>query len=77
MSEAGEEAVISLCLWHCVQAPAIPPITLALAGLRTTHSPSLSSGSPEEQKALWIKQLLHLVEKKNSLVAEEAELMIK
>ncbi|XP_036270437.1 F-actin-monooxygenase MICAL1 isoform X1 [Pipistrellus kuhlii] len=35
------------------------------------------SSSPEEQKALWIKQLLHLVEKKNSLVAEEAELMIK
>ncbi|KAK1338122.1 hypothetical protein QTO34_001232 [Cnephaeus nilssonii] len=35
------------------------------------------SSSPEEQKALWLKQLLHLVEKKNSLVAEEAELMIK
>lgn len=35
------------------------------------------SSSPEQQKELWLKQLLHLVEKKNSLVAEEAELMIK
>lgn len=41
------------------------------------HSSSFSSGSPEQQKELWLKQLLHLVEKKNSLVAEEAELMIK
>ncbi|XP_066867688.1 F-actin-monooxygenase MICAL1 isoform X2 [Kogia breviceps] len=34
------------------------------------------SSSPEEQKALWLEQLLQLVQKKNSLVAEEAELMI-
>ena len=34
------------------------------------------SGSPEKQKALWVEQLLQLVQKKNSLVAEEAELMI-
>uniref|UniRef100_A0A2K5EMF4 [F-actin]-monooxygenase MICAL1 n=1 Tax=Aotus nancymaae TaxID=37293 RepID=A0A2K5EMF4_AOTNA len=34
------------------------------------------SSSPEEQKVLWVGQLLQLVEKKNSLVAEEAELMI-
>ncbi|KAB0401159.1 hypothetical protein E2I00_011369 [Balaenoptera physalus] len=32
--------------------------------------------SPEQQKALWLEQLLQLVQKKNSLVAEEAELMI-
>ncbi|VTJ71866.1 Hypothetical predicted protein [Marmota monax] len=34
------------------------------------------SSSPEQQKKLWLEQLLHLVQKKNSLVAEEAELMI-
>ncbi|XP_057593666.1 F-actin-monooxygenase MICAL1 isoform X5 [Hippopotamus amphibius kiboko] len=34
------------------------------------------SSSPDQQKALWLEQLLHLVQKKNSLVAEEAELMI-
>uniref|UniRef100_A0A5F4VTR6 [F-actin]-monooxygenase MICAL1 n=1 Tax=Callithrix jacchus TaxID=9483 RepID=A0A5F4VTR6_CALJA len=34
------------------------------------------SSSPEEQKVLWVGQLLQLVQKKNSLVAEEAELMI-
>lgn len=36
-----------------------------------------SQGStPEQQKKLWLEQLLQLVQKKNSLVAEEAELMI-
>ncbi|XP_053520908.1 F-actin-monooxygenase MICAL1 isoform X2 [Artibeus jamaicensis] len=34
------------------------------------------SSSLEQQKTLWLEQLLHLVQKKNSLVAEEAELMI-
>uniref|UniRef100_A0A673U600 Molecule interacting with CasL protein 1 n=1 Tax=Suricata suricatta TaxID=37032 RepID=A0A673U600_SURSU len=34
------------------------------------------SRSPEQQKTLWLEQLLQLVQKKNSLVAEEAELMI-
>ncbi|XP_042636870.1 F-actin-monooxygenase MICAL1 [Orycteropus afer afer] len=34
------------------------------------------SSSPEQQKTLWLEQLLQLVQKKNSLVAEEAELMI-
>ncbi|KAM5256527.1 F-actin-monooxygenase MICAL1 [Ctenodactylus gundi] len=34
------------------------------------------SSSPEQQKKLWLEQLLQLVQKKNSLVAEEAELMI-
>lgn len=47
-----------------------------VGGLLTTPPPSFLSGSPEQQKALWLEQLLHLVEKKNSLVAEEAELMI-
>ncbi|XP_037376099.1 F-actin-monooxygenase MICAL1 isoform X2 [Talpa occidentalis] len=35
------------------------------------------SSSPEQQKNLWVEQLLKLVEKKNSLVNEEAELMIR
>ncbi|XP_045380694.2 F-actin-monooxygenase MICAL1 isoform X5 [Camelus bactrianus] len=34
------------------------------------------SSSPKKQKALWLEQLLQLVQEKNSLVAEEAELMI-
>ncbi|KAM6184568.1 F-actin-monooxygenase MICAL1 [Rhynchocyon petersi] len=34
------------------------------------------SSSPEQQKKLWLDQLLQLIQKKNSLVAEEAELMI-
>ncbi|XP_022375856.1 F-actin-methionine sulfoxide oxidase MICAL1 isoform X2 [Enhydra lutris kenyoni] len=34
------------------------------------------STSPEQQKAQWLEQLLQLVQKKNSLLAEEAELML-
>lgn len=48
---------------------------MILAGGLTGPLSSLS-GSPEKQKALWVEQLLQLVQKKNSLVAEEAELMI-
>ena len=48
---------------------------MILAGGLTDPLSSLS-GSPEKQKALWVEQLLQLVQKKNSLVAEEAELMI-
>lgn len=47
---------------------------MILAGGLT--GPLSLSGSPEKQKALWVEQLLQLVQKKNSLVAEEAELMI-
>ncbi|XP_075410800.1 F-actin-monooxygenase MICAL1 isoform X1 [Tenrec ecaudatus] len=35
------------------------------------------SSSPEQQKKLWLEQLLQLVQKKDRLVEEEAELMIK
>ncbi|KAL6091491.1 hypothetical protein STEG23_032302 [Scotinomys teguina] len=34
------------------------------------------SSSPEQQKKLWLDQLLQLIQEKNSLVTEEAELMI-
>lgn len=44
-------------------------VRLELA-LRSQHS------TPEQQKKLWLEQLLQLVQKKNNLVAEEAELMI-
>lgn len=47
-----------------------------VGGLLTTPLLLPSSGSPEQQKALWLEQLLQLVQKKNSLVSEEAELMI-
>lgn len=40
------------------------------------HSFPNLSGSPEKQKKLWLEQLLQLIQKKNSLVTEEAELMI-
>lgn len=40
------------------------------------HSFPILSGSPEQQKKLWLEQLLQLIQKKNSLVTEEAELMI-
>nr|KAF6462492.1 microtubule associated monooxygenase, calponin and LIM domain containing 1 [Molossus molossus] len=49
---------------------------LEAQGMRLELALRNQSSSPEEQKALWLEQLLHLVEKKNSLVAEEAELMI-
>lgn len=54
------------------------PTLLTLArGLLTPHPhSSLPSGSPEQQKAQWLEQLLRLVQKKNSLLAEEAELML-
>uniref|UniRef100_G1P102 Molecule interacting with CasL protein 1 n=1 Tax=Myotis lucifugus TaxID=59463 RepID=G1P102_MYOLU len=50
---------------------------LEAEGMKVELALRNQSSSPEQQKALWIKQLLHLVEKKNSLLAEEAELMIK
>lgn len=51
-------------------------MTLVGGLLTTCHPSSFLSASPEQQKALWLGQLLQLVQKKNSLVAEEAELMI-
>lgn len=41
-----------------------------------SHPFPIFSGSPEQQKKLWLDQLLRLIQKKNSLVTEEAELMI-
>ncbi|XP_013366271.1 PREDICTED: protein-methionine sulfoxide oxidase MICAL1 isoform X1 [Chinchilla lanigera] len=49
---------------------------LEAQGMKLELALRSQSSSPEEQKKLWLEQLLHLVQKKNSLVAEEAELMI-
>ncbi|XP_006840000.1 PREDICTED: protein-methionine sulfoxide oxidase MICAL1 isoform X1 [Chrysochloris asiatica] len=49
---------------------------LEAEGIKLELALRQQSSSPEQQKALWVEQLLQLVEKKNSLVAEEAELMI-
>lgn len=34
------------------------------------------AGSPTDQKTQWMNQLLYLVQKKNSLMSEESDLMI-
>lgn len=92
MSEDGRDKLGHLlCLAALCAAPPfldtrsgpqlVPFLTLRtpetlLGGLLPTHPSSSLSGSPEQQKALWLEQLLQFVQKKNSLVAEEAELMI-
>ncbi|XP_058422466.1 F-actin-monooxygenase MICAL1 [Diceros bicornis minor] len=49
---------------------------LETLGMKLEQALRSQSSSPEQQKALWLDQLLQLVQKKNSLLAEEAELMI-
>nr|XP_012608645.1 F-actin-methionine sulfoxide oxidase MICAL1 isoform X1 [Microcebus murinus] len=49
---------------------------LEAEGMKLEQALRSQSSSPEQQKELWVEQLLQLVQKKNSLVAEEAELMI-
>ncbi|XP_020032478.1 F-actin-monooxygenase MICAL1 [Castor canadensis] len=49
---------------------------LEIEGMTLELALRSQSSSPEQQKKLWLEQLLQLVQKKNSLVAEEAELMI-
>lgn len=34
------------------------------------------AGTPADQKTQWMNQLLYLVQKKNSLMSEESDLMI-
>lgn len=46
-------------------------------GLHPTHPPLVApTGSPADQKTQWMNQLLYLVQKKNSLMSEESDLMI-
>uniref|UniRef100_A0A8C9AMV4 [F-actin]-monooxygenase MICAL1 n=1 Tax=Prolemur simus TaxID=1328070 RepID=A0A8C9AMV4_PROSS len=49
---------------------------LEAEGVKLEQALRSQSSSPEQQKELWVEQLLQLVQKKNGLVAEEAELMI-
>ncbi|XP_012506649.1 PREDICTED: protein-methionine sulfoxide oxidase MICAL1 [Propithecus coquereli] len=49
---------------------------LEAEGMKLEQALRSQSSSPEQQKELWVEQLLQLVRKKNNLVAEEAELMI-
>lgn len=49
---------------------------LETEGKRVELALRRQSSSPEEQKKLWLEQLLQLIQQRNSLVTEEAELMI-
>lgn len=49
---------------------------LETKGMKLEVALRKESSSPEKQKKLWLEQLLQLIQKKNSLVTEEAELMI-
>lgn len=61
----------------CIQlAPVMAYCPWVLSPCDYFHSFPILSGSPEQQKKLWLEQLLQLIQKKNSLVTEEAELMI-
>lgn len=81
MRRAKEEEMKRFCKAQSIQRR-LNEIEAALReleaeGMKVELALRNQSSSPEQQKSLWLKQLLHLVEKKNSLVAEEAELMIK
>lgn len=41
-----------------------------------SHTPLYPAGNPADQKTQWMNQLLYLVQKKNSLMSEESDLMI-
>lgn len=59
--------------WLCHTADTQNSLSTASCHL---HSFSFLSGSPEEEKKLWVEQLLQLIKERNNLVTEEAELMI-
>ncbi|XP_019514521.1 PREDICTED: protein-methionine sulfoxide oxidase MICAL1 [Hipposideros armiger] len=80
LRRAKEEEMKRFCKAQAVQRR-LNEIEVALReleaeGMKLELALRNQSGSPEQQKALWLEQLLQLVQKKNSLVAEEAELMI-
>uniref|UniRef100_A0A8C8WEW5 Molecule interacting with CasL protein 1 n=1 Tax=Panthera leo TaxID=9689 RepID=A0A8C8WEW5_PANLE len=80
LRHAREEEMKRFCKAQAVQRR-LNEIETALReleaeGMKLELALRSQSTSPEQQKTLWLEQLLQLVEKKNSLVAEEAELMI-
>lgn len=49
------------------------PVTRGVCAPLITPCPA---GTPADQKTQWMNQLLYLVQKKNSLMSEESDLMI-
>ncbi|KFO28650.1 NEDD9-interacting protein with calponin homology and LIM domains [Fukomys damarensis] len=80
LRHAKEEEMKRFCKAQAIQRR-LNEIEVALReleaeGVKLELALRSQSSSPEQQKQLWLEQLLQLVQKKNSLVAEEAELMI-
>uniref|UniRef100_A0A8C6RYW7 [F-actin]-monooxygenase MICAL1 n=1 Tax=Nannospalax galili TaxID=1026970 RepID=A0A8C6RYW7_NANGA len=80
MCRAKEEEMKRFCKAQAIQRR-LNEIEAAMReleaeGMKLELALRSQSSSPEQQKKLWLEQLLQLVQKKNSLVAEEAELMI-
>nr|XP_025861534.1 F-actin-monooxygenase MICAL1 [Vulpes vulpes] len=80
LRRAREEEMKRFCKAQAVQRR-LHEIETALGdleaeGMKVELALRSQGGSPEQQKTLWMEQLLQLVQKKNSLLAEEAELMI-
>ncbi|EGV98850.1 NEDD9-interacting protein with calponin-likey and LIM domains [Cricetulus griseus] len=80
MRRAKEEEMKRFCKAQAIQRR-LHEIEAAMRDLETEGTKlelalRRQSSSPEQQKKLWLEQLLQLIQKKNSLVSEEAELMI-
>lgn len=80
MRRAKEEEMKRFCKAQAIQRR-LNEIEAALReleteGMKLEVALRKESSSPEKQKKLWLEQLLQLIQKKNSLVTEEAELMI-
>lgn len=80
MRRAKEEEMKRFCKAQAIQRR-LNEIEAAMReleteGMKLEVALRKESSSPEKQKKLWLEQLLQLIQKKNSLVTEEAELMI-
>ncbi|XP_059128477.1 F-actin-monooxygenase MICAL1 [Peromyscus eremicus] len=80
MRRAKEEEMKRFCKAQAIQRR-LNEIEAAMKELETEGTRlelalRSQSSSPEQQKKLWLDQLLQLIQEKNSLVTEEAELMI-
>uniref|UniRef100_A0A8C7AEW4 Microtubule associated monooxygenase, calponin and LIM domain containing 1 n=1 Tax=Neovison vison TaxID=452646 RepID=A0A8C7AEW4_NEOVI len=82
LRHAREEEMKRFCKAQAVQRrlheieTAVGELEAEGTKVETSLRPQHSLTSPEQQKAQWLEQLLQLVQKKNSLLAEEAELML-
>ncbi|XP_069866976.1 F-actin-monooxygenase MICAL1 isoform X2 [Dipodomys merriami] len=80
LRRAKEEEMKKFCKAQAIQRR-LNEIEAALReleaeGIKLELALRSQDSSPEQQKKFWVEQLLQLVQRKNSLVAEEAELMI-